>query len=46
MLTVGEINSTFAEKGVHIELPLQAQCLVRKLQIPERRKIPERVTLC
>jgi len=45
MLTVGEINSTFAEKGVHIELPLPAHYLVRNLQILERKKIPEGVAL-
>ncbi len=45
MLTVGEINNTFAEKGVHIELPLPAHYLVRNLQILERKKIPEGVAL-
>ena len=45
MLTVGEINSTFAEKGVQVQLPLPAGYLVRSLQILERKKIPGGVAL-
>jgi hypothetical protein len=45
MLTVGEINSTFAEKGIHVQLPLPAHYLIRNLQILERKKIPEGVAL-
>ena len=45
MLTVGEINSTFAEKGIHVQLPLPSTFLVRSLQILERKKIPEGVAL-
>ena len=45
MLTVGEINSTFAEKGVYVQLPLPAGYLVRSLQILERKKIPGGVAL-
>ena len=45
MLTVGEINSTFAEKGVQVQLPLPATFLVRSLQILERKKIPGGVAL-
>ena len=45
MLTVGEINSTFAEKGIQVQLPLPAAFLVRSLQILERKKIPGGVAL-
>lgn len=45
MLTVGEVNSTFAEKGVQVQLPLPADYLVRSLQILERKKIPGGVAL-
>jgi hypothetical protein len=45
MLTVGEINTTFAEKGVQVQLPLPASYLVRSLQILERKKIPGGVAL-
>ncbi|MDM7999249.1 MAG: hypothetical protein QUS33_04445 [Dehalococcoidia bacterium] len=45
MLTVGEVNSTFAEKGVHVQLPLPTDYLVRSLQILERKKIPGGVAL-
>src|SRR5512137_271716 len=45
MLTVEEINSTFAEKGVHIRLPLPAHYPVRSVQILERKKIPDGVAL-
>src|SRR5512136_2862423 len=45
MLTVGEINSTFTEKGVQVQLPLPASYLVRSLQILERKKIPGGVAL-
>ncbi len=45
MLTVGEINSTFAEKGIQVQLPLPASYLVRSLQILERKKIPGGVAL-
>jgi hypothetical protein len=45
MLTVGEINSTFAGKGVQVQLPLPAGYLVRSLQILERKKIPGGVAL-
>ncbi len=45
MLTVGEVNSTFAEKGVQVQLPLPAGYLVRSLQILERKKIPGGVAL-
>ena len=45
MLTVGEVNSTFAEKGVQVQLPLPASYLVRSLQILERKKIPGGVAL-
>jgi hypothetical protein len=45
MLTVGEINSTFAERGVQVQLPLPASYLVRSLQILERKKIPGGVAL-
>jgi len=45
MLTVAEINSTFADKGVQVQLPLPASYLVRSLQILERKKIPGGVAL-
>lgn len=45
MLTVGEVNSTFAEKGVRVQLPLPPDYLVRSLQILERKKIPGGVAL-
>ncbi len=45
MLTVGEVNSTFAEKGVQVQLPLPASYLVRSLQILERKRIPGGVAL-
>jgi hypothetical protein len=45
MLTVGEINSTFAEKGVQVQLPLPAGYLVRSIQILERKKMPGGVAL-
>ena len=45
MLTVGEVNSTFAEKGVQVQLPLPPSYLVRSLQILERKKIPGGVAL-
>ena len=45
MLTVGDINSTFAEKGVQVQLPLPASYLVRSLQILERKRIPGGVAL-
>lgn len=45
MLTVGEINSTFAEKGVQVQLPLPPAYFVRSLQILERKKIPGGVAL-
>ncbi len=45
MLTVGEINSTFAEKGIQVQVPLPPTYLVRSLQILERKKIPGGVAL-
>ncbi len=45
MLTVGEINSTFAEKGVQVQLPLPSTYLVRSMKILERKKIPGGVAL-
>ena len=45
MLTVGEVNSTFAEKGVDIKLPLPTHFLVKDLQVLERRKVPGGVGL-
>ncbi len=45
MLTVAEVNSTFAEKGVQVQLPLPPDYLVRSLQILERKKIPGGVAL-
>jgi len=45
MLTVAEINNTFAEKGVYIKLPLPASFMVKSLSILERKKIPGGVAL-
>jgi hypothetical protein len=45
MLSVGEINSTFAEKGIQVQVPLPPTYLVRSLQILERKKIPGGVAL-
>jgi len=45
MLTVDEVNNTFAEKGLHVKLPLPTHFLVKNLRILEKRKIPGGVGL-
>ena len=40
MLTVDDINRTFADKGIHIKLPLPGHYPVKKMQIMERKKMP------
>jgi hypothetical protein len=45
MLTVDEINKTFAEKGLHVKLPLPTHFLVRDLKVLERKRVPGGITL-
>jgi hypothetical protein len=45
MLTVEEVNKTFAEKGLHIKLPLPNHFLVRSLDVLEKKGIPGGVGL-
>ena len=45
MLTVEEVNNTFAEKGLHIKLPLPNHFLVRSLDVLEKKDIPGGVGL-
>ncbi|MEE4353948.1 MAG: hypothetical protein V2J25_13890 [Desulfatiglans sp.] len=40
MATVEEINKAFAEKGVHIELPIDGSFEVKKVDILEKKSIP------
>jgi len=39
-LTVADINNTFAQKGVHIKLPLPSHFLVKNIDILEKRSYP------
>jgi len=41
MLTVEEINNTFAEKGIHIKLPLPGDFLVKNIDILEKKTTPD-----
>jgi len=45
VLTVQDINNTFADKGIHIRLPLPDGFLVKKMDILERKSTPEGVGL-
>ena len=45
VLKVEDINRTFAEKGVHIKLPLPEDHVVKNMQILERKHIPGGVGL-
>lgn len=45
ILTVDEINRTFADKGVHIKLPLPGHYAVKNMQILERKHVPGGVSL-
>jgi hypothetical protein len=45
MLTVDDINRTFADKGVHIKLPLPGHYAVKNMQILERKRVPGGVGL-
>ena len=45
MLTVEDINKTFADKGLHIKLPLPDQFLVKKMDILERKTTAEGIGL-
>lgn len=40
MVTVEEVNNTFAEKGLYIALPLPSDWLVKNLQILDKRNYP------
>lgn len=40
MATVEEINKTFAEKGISIELPLPGNWLVKEIEVLEKKKLP------
>jgi hypothetical protein len=40
MVTVGDVNKTFAEKGIHIKLPLDESWVVKKLDVMERTNYP------
>ena len=45
MLTVEDVNNTFAQKGVHIKLPLPSHFLVKNIDILEKRSYPGGVGL-
>jgi len=45
MVTVSDVNSTFAEKGVQIKLPLPDHFLIKSLDVLERRDTPAGVGL-
>jgi len=45
MLTVEDVNNTFAEKGLHIKLPLPIHFLVRSLDVLEKKDMPGGVGL-
>jgi len=45
LLTVDDIHRTFADKGVHIKLPLPGHYLIKKMQILERKNLPGGVSL-
>jgi hypothetical protein len=45
MLTVEDINRTFADKGIHIKLPLPLHYAVKNMQILDRKHVPGGVSL-
>lgn len=45
MLTVQEVNTTFAEKGLHVKIPLPDHYLVKAMDILEKKDTPDGVGL-